>query len=110
MLLAAPRLQQTRDFLPATLREGEEQAQPGELADGYDDWFKLIGQGRETLGQSLPQTTVEDTNINTSFDMEYTEWVEPVTFSGSIAHLAGSKEEGAEEASRHVDTPSEISF
>lgn len=48
-LLAASRAQPTSHILPATLCEGEEQAQPEELAAWGDDWFKLIGRGKKTL-------------------------------------------------------------
>lgn len=42
-LLAAPQSQPTRNILTAILRENEEQVQPGELADGDDNWFKPLG-------------------------------------------------------------------
>lgn len=50
-LLAATELQSTRDILPATLGEGDEQAQSSKLAKGDDDWFRPTGRRQSTLGQ-----------------------------------------------------------
>lgn len=56
-----------------TLREGKEQAQPGELPEGDDDRFKPVGGGRKTLGQMLVRTIPKGTKIDTSSSTEHTE-------------------------------------
>lgn len=61
-----------RDILPVTLRESEEQTQPGELAEGDDDWFKPIGRGRETLVQRFARMIAEGTSIDTTAGVKHT--------------------------------------
>lgn len=106
----ASQFQPTRDILPVTLREGEEQAQLEELGDGDDDWFRPTSRGRETLGQRLTRTVTEGTSINIAVDTEFTSLVESETFPVDIAPFAGDKEEGAMEAKKHTDGVSELSF
>lgn len=77
---------------------------------GDDDWFKPIGRGRETLGQRLRPTIAEGTSIDTTAGTEYSDWVEPDTFSGCIATFAGGKEESAEKAKKHTEGPDELSL
>lgn len=109
-LLAAPISQPTRDILLVTLCTGEEQAPPGELAKGYDEWFRNAGRGLATLRQRLARMITEGTNIKSTSGTEYTELVEPEPFQGSIAPFARHKEEGALEAKRYTDGPGEMSF
>lgn len=74
VLLAVPQSQSTRDILPVMLREGEEQLQPVELADGDNNWFKPKGIGeKEVLGQGLTRTVAEDRGIDTTTATEHTE-------------------------------------
>lgn len=93
-----------------TFREGEEQAQPGELPEGNDDWFKPIGRRRVTLRQNLVRTIAEGISIDIPSGMEHTNWVESETFHGGIASFAGAKVDEAEEERRHMDGPDEICF
>lgn len=110
MWLAALRLSPTREILPKTLQEGEEQTQSGDLAEGNDDCFRLIGRERVTLRQLLARKIAKGTGIDTMAGIEYTEWVEMETFPEGIAPFAGHKEEGAKEAKRHTNGLGEISF
>lgn len=66
--------------------------------------------GGRTLGQQLARTIAEGTSIDTTAGTKHTESVEPETFSGSIAPLAGDKNDGAESARKHIDRPSELCF
>lgn len=109
-LLAAQRIQPTRDILSVPIREGKDQANLGELAEGDDKWFKLMSRGRETLWQRLARMLAECTRIDSTTATEYTEWVELEAFSGSIAPFAGDKEEGAKEAKSYTNEPGELSF
>lgn len=97
-----------RDILQVTLREDEKQAQPGELADEDDEWFRPAGRGRAILGQRLVRTVAEGTTPDTSSGTENTEWVEPEPFYGSIATFASDREEGVMEAKRHTNKPGEM--
>lgn len=109
-LLAALRSQPTRDILPITLHLGEEQAEPGELTKGDDDWFKLIGWRREALGHQFGRTIAEGTSILTTTGTEHTERVELAAFLENMASFAGDKEDGAREAKEHSDRHGEMSF
>lgn len=109
-ILSSPKLQPTRDILPTTFQQGGNQAQPGELPEGDDDWFKPIGRESETLGQRLTRTIAEVTSINTISGMEHIEWLEEETFPRGIAPFTETNVEGAKEMKRYVDGPDEISF
>lgn len=107
---SALKSQPARDIIPVTPCHGEEQVQSGELAAGDEYWFKLIGRGRETLGQQLTRTMAEATSIDKTASTEHTEWMELETFPGCITPFAGNKEKGAEEVKMHSEGSDEISF
>lgn len=98
------------DIQQVQLCEAEKQAEPGEFAKVDNDWFRLIGIGRETLGQWLARMVAEGTSTDTTAGIQYTESVEPETFLGSIAPFLGEKEEDAEEAKKYTDGPGKMSF
>lgn len=104
------RLLLMRNILSVTVHEREDRTQPGEVADGDNDWLKLIGRGKETLGQRYAPAVAKGTSINTTAVTEHTEWVESATFPGKIATFAGDKEEGAENVRRSSEDPGEMSF
>lgn len=62
------------------------------------------------MGQRLPRTIAESTNIDTTSCTEHTESVELETISVGIVPFAGTKREGAKKARRHADRSDEISF
>lgn len=92
------------------LCEGEEQAQPVEIADCDDDWFKLMGRGRETVWQRLARMVAEGIGIDNTGGIESTDWVEPEILPGSIAPFRGDREKGAMEAQRHTNGNGELCF
>lgn len=99
-----------RDILLITLLEGEENAQPGKLSEGDDDWFKPMGRKRETLGQRLTRKVAESIVMVTTTGRKFTEEIEPEIFPGYVATFAGDKEEGVMVVKWHPDGPGEISF
>lgn len=61
-----------RDILSAIFREWKDQAQPMELADGDEDWFRLISREREMLRQRLAPAVAAGTAIDTTASMVHT--------------------------------------
>lgn len=80
------------------------------MADGDDNWFRLIGRGWEIVGQRLARTVAKDISIDNTAVIEYTEWVKLETFLGSMASFAGDKEQDAKKARKHTDGSSEMNF
>lgn len=85
-------------------------SQPGELTEVDNDWFRLIGKGRERVGQRLARTVSEGTSINTTARTEHNECVELESFSGNIARFAGDKKEGSTEAKRYTGGSGKLFF
>lgn len=68
--LGASRTQPTRDILPVTLKEGEEQPKPGEQPENDDIWTRPSRARRGNLGQRLVRKIVAKTDIYSTLGTE----------------------------------------
>lgn len=98
-LLTVARSQPSRDILLVTLREGDDQAQSGELPEGDDNCAWPPQRAQKTLKPRLCWTIMEGSGIDTTLGTEHTEWVEPEAFRGSIGPFASHREDAAKAVS-----------
>lgn len=92
------------------LRDGDEQAQPGEQPEEDDAWTRPRGGRPTTLGQRLAAAVAEGTDTRAATGTEHTEWVERESFPGKVPLLASDKETAARVAKAHIDGPQEVSM
>lgn len=95
--------------MPVSLKQGGEQAQPGDQQKNNDEWARPGSRRPRTLRQRLAATLVEGTGIRTDTGVESTTWVARERFLGKVPALTCENAKTAtEKAKRHTDGPLEV--